>query len=224
MHLTGQRHLISTEMYDKYQFYVATQTHKEFICGQCKSVDYIEKEQIHFPCAQCQFDQCANCHGIWTPNHDAKACQFNKIEQAIKERFPACPAECQACKGTGLDPVEEGKKPEPCSTCTFSQCPGCKLPYLKNNHCDHVKCMNPECLTEFCFPCACLRSPTMEHCNQWHRRQCPHFPKDETPAQTLEIVKAEKIKAKCTECQRLGKRCNPPPDLARIRRFAQEEY
>lgn len=224
MHLTGQRHLISAEMYDKYQFYAAMQTHKEFKC-QCNTVDYIEKDLKHFPCAKCHLDQCVTCHMAWAADHDAKACQFYQIEQAIKERFPASPAECPACNGTGLAPAKAGEtKQEPCSTCTFSQCPGCKLPYLKDDHCDHVVCQNPECKVAFCFPCACLRSPTMEHCNQWHRPQCPNYPKDVTPAQIAKIIKGEKKHAKCTECMRLGKRCDPPPDLARIRRFALAEY
>jgi len=224
MHLTGYRHLISPEMYDKYHFYVFMQTHKEFICDQCNFVDYIEKEQNHFPCANCQFDQCATCHAPWAANHDAKVCRFTQIERYIRECFPASPAECPECKKrTGLDPVY-GRRPEPCSTCTFSQCPGCKLPYLKDNHSDHVVCMNPECRTGFCFSCACLRQPTMEHCNQWHRLQCPNYPKDCTPTQIRKIIKAEKIQAKCTECQRLGRMCEPPPDLRRIRRFDLEEY
>jgi hypothetical protein len=57
----------------------------------------------------------------------------------------------------------------------ISQCPRCRLPYFKDPKSDHVKCQNSECGVEFCFGCACLRSPTMEHGNHYHRPKCKHF-------------------------------------------------
>lgn len=222
IYFSGPRALISPELYEKFNEYAARMTHKEFKCGNCKERDYIEIEHVHFPCRKCNFDQCITCHGPWAADHDAKACQFTQIEQTIKDSFPASPAECQACNGTGLDPVQEkDQKPEPCSTCTFSQCPGCKLPYLKDKHCDHVICMNPECKAVFCFPCACFRLPTTEHDNHWHRPQCPHYPTGTNPAR---VIRGEKFKEKCSECKKLGKMCVPPANLARIRRFALAEY
>jgi hypothetical protein len=224
VYLTGSRSLIEEGMYDKYNTYTALQDYKEFICGNCGHVDHVEKEQKHFPCVKCHIDQCLTCHGPWEANHNEKACEFYHIEKLIIERFPASPADCPMCEGTGLDPVQDQAKPEPCSNCTYSQCPGCKLPYLKNKACDHVKCMNPGCNVEFCFPCASLRVPITEHCNSWHRRQCPNFPAKETPAQTTKFVSETRASDKCPECKRLGRRCDPPADLARIRRFALAEY
>ena len=222
IYFSGQRALLSSDINDKFNFYAALMTHKAFKCGQCKQDDFIEKELNHFPCRKCTLDQCITCHAPWAADHDAKACQFTLIEQTIKDSFPASPAECQSCNGTGFDPVQEkDEKPEPCSNCTFSQCPGCKLPYLKDKHCDHVVCMNPECQAVFCFPCACFRLPTMEHDIHWHRPQCPHYPKGTNVAK---IIKGEKYKEKCSECKKLGKVCAPPKNLARIRRFALAEY
>lgn len=225
VYLTGHRALIPQELYDRLQEHAIRQTHREFICSQCNQKDFIEKELEHFACAHCHSDLCVTCYGQWEVGHNAKMCEFNRIERIIRERFVET-KDCQVCNGTGINPGQAPDVPkrDSCSNCTYSQCPGCKLPYLKDNHCDHVICMNPDCKAVFCFPCACLRIPTIEHCNSYHRRQCPHFPPGETPAQTQKILKGEKMKDKCPECKRLGRRCDPPPDLARIRRFALTEY
>ena len=56
-----------------------------------------------------------------------------------------------------------------------SQCPKCRIPYIKDEKCDHVICLNPQCGVAFCFSGACVRSPTLEHGNHYHRPQCPFY-------------------------------------------------
>jgi len=96
-----------------------------------------------------------------------------------------------------------------------SQCPGCMHPYLKDKECDHVKCVNPKCLAEFCFECSCFRSPTLVHGNHYHRPECRHY---FDPGSEADVYKED-----CTECKKLGKLCNPPEPLQEPRRFPEVE-
>ena len=95
----------------------------------------------------------------------------------------------------------------------LAQCPGCKEPYLKDNSCEHVKCLN--CRTEFCFRCSCIRSPTMSHGAHYHRPQCTFYAEYNGDD--------DQYDEKCTECLRLGRLCDRPEDLPVPRLFDIEE-
>jgi hypothetical protein len=87
-----------------------------------------------------------------------------------------------------------------------AQCPGCMIPYFKDgDNCDHVKCRNDSCGLEFCFDCACVRSPTLAHGNHYHRPQCKWFRPSPIPDQYLPN--------RCPACKNLGKLCPKPTDL-----------
>ena len=99
-----------------------------------------------------------------------------------------------------------------------AQCPGCRVPYSKDESCDHVKCYNDKCGIEFCFSCSCIRSPTMEHANHYHRPDCRFFfalPEEDKPN--------EKMRPNCSECKKLGRLCNPPKQLRVPRRIDPDE-
>lgn len=87
-----------------------------------------------------------------------------------------------------------------------AQCPGCMIPYFKDSdNCDHVKCINDSCGVDFCFDCACVRSPTLEHGNHYHRPQCKWYRPSPQPDQYLPN--------RCSECKKLGQLCPRPKDL-----------
>jgi len=205
--LTGQFAIIPEESYNQYQEYVIKLEALEFTCKQCKIQGFIPLDQRNFQC-QCGYNQCVKCHGAWSDQHNDKVCQFYII-QALAQGLTG---HCDRCQDKG------------CDVCIFAQCPGCKYPYLKDDHCDHVRCERLECRVEFCFRCACLRKPTTEHSNQWHRKQCKWYPNDNSEEVNKKVVKDEPVRKGCPECTRLGRRCDPPPDLQHPRVFSLEEY
>lgn len=95
-----------------------------------------------------------------------------------------------------------------------AQCPGCQIPYTKDEGCEHVACSNPQCGSEFCFTCSCHRSPTLVHGNHYHREDCKFFGKYEGPDQFSE---------KCDICKKSGKLCKRPKKLKIPRRFQPDE-
>lgn len=96
-----------------------------------------------------------------------------------------------------------------------TQCPKCRLPYIKDpKNCEHATCINSACGIEFCFLCACIRSPTMEHGTHYHRPNCKFF--------TVYDGKDDKIKEKCSECKKLGVLCKPPK-LLKIPRLVDKD-
>lgn len=102
-----------------------------------------------------------------------------------------------------------------------TQCPRCRFPYIKDpKNCEHVDCIQPGCGISFCFQCACIRSPTMEHGNHYHRKECKFF--DDYNGDD------DKARPKCTECTRLGleigkKPCSRPKSLRIPRLVAKDE-
>ena len=204
--LTGPFAIIDFETYDAYNEYVSSLDNFEFTCSQCKTQGFIDIKLPHFNC-RCGHDQCVKCHGAWTEQHDGRVCEFYVIQKLL-ELLP----KCEACAGKG------------CEDCTVAQCPGCKYPYLKDPGCDHTACFRPECKVEFCFRCSCLRQPTLEHCNQWHRKQCRHYPKNIPEEQNQKVIADEKLRKDCPMCVRLGRRCDPPKDLVNPRHFTLEEF
>jgi hypothetical protein len=99
---------------------------------------------------------------------------------------------------------------------TVSQCPRCRTPYMKDEKCEHVKCINPGCEVDFCFLCSCIRSPTLAHGNHYHRQSCRFWSAPGT--------EADVVKGGCSECVRLGQLCLTPPVLKRQGRFSEGEY
>ena len=205
--LSGRYSIISIEFYNKYQEYEIMLEELEFTCKECKNQGFIPADQRNFQCP-CGYNQCVKCHGLWSNTHNDRVCEYYLI-QALTQ---AVVGPCAKCEGKG------------CDHCTVAQCPGCKYPYLKDDHCDHVKCQRPECGVEFCFRCACLRKPTLEHSNQWHRQQCQWYPNDNKEEVNKKVIADEKQMKGCPECTRLGRRCDPPPNLQQPRLFSLEEF
>ena len=96
-----------------------------------------------------------------------------------------------------------------------SQCPRCRIPYIMIPKCDHVKCVDSLCAVEFCFRCSCLRSPTLEHGNHYHRPSCTWY--------GAYHGNDDKYEKRCIECIRLGKKCDRPKDLRVKRRLDPDE-
>ena len=97
-----------------------------------------------------------------------------------------------------------------------TQCPRCRWPYIKNTEtCQHATCINPKCSIDFCFTCACIRSPTMEHGNHYHRPECEYFSQYDG--------KDDKQEKGCSECVRLGHMCTPPKSLRTPRVVEKDE-
>ena len=93
----------------------------------------------------------------------------------------------------------------------FSQCPGCKTPYLKDEGCEHVTCADPTCKLEFCFQCACIRQPTLVHGNHYHRPECRFY---------SSYSGKDVFESKCSECTKQGAVCARPSRLNRPRKFS----
>lgn len=96
----------------------------------------------------------------------------------------------------------------------ISQCPGCRTPYLKNAGCDHVECIIKKCRVSFCFSCSCLRTPYLAHGNHYHRPSCRFFDK---------FCEEVEYEYNCELCRKLGKTCQRPKDLKKLRRIAPDE-
>jgi hypothetical protein len=97
-----------------------------------------------------------------------------------------------------------------------TQCPKCRIPYLKDpNGCQHVDCMTQGCGISFCFQCACIRSPTVEHGNHYHRPSCPFF--------NYYYGEDDQYSPGCSECVKVGTLCRKPFDLRERRRVAKDE-
>ena len=88
-------------------------------------------------------------------------------------------------------------------------CPVCMEIYLKDDHCEHVKCL--KCKTEFCYNCSAERNPTLGHGGHYHRRGCRYFFKKTDPKTKTEIMEDDPINVeKCIDCKKNGKPCKRP--------------
>ncbi|OMJ90995.1 hypothetical protein SteCoe_6569 [Stentor coeruleus] len=142
--------MISQEAFDKVNFYsLQSAGIKTIKCPKCR-LEFIPGIERRVICLNpnCNFAFCKECEQEF---HDKGNCQDKFIDERIKD-------------------LEALNDPD-----GVSQCPNCRLPYIKDPHCDHVKCLAVDCATEFCFRGACLRSPTLEHGGHYHRPQCKWF-------------------------------------------------
>jgi hypothetical protein len=96
----------------------------------------------------------------------------------------------------------------------ISQCPTCKTPFLKDDQCDHMKCAYG--CPDWCFLCSAIRPPILQHGNHWHRPDCKFV--------GTEDISGYPMLQACPECVKLGRRCDPPPQLKVPRRFDFDEY
>lgn len=181
--------LVSAEQWDMYNQRVLESRYKIIQCPNpsCLESFAVEGELQHVTCPnpRCNLAFCLQCK---EPPHEG-TCSRSNILNRIREMEAA------------------GQQ--------LAQCPGCKLPYLKDEHCQHVKCMNSACGVEFCFTCSCLRKPTTAHCNAWHRPDCDFY--------VAAGLEEEKKRKDCPECERLGRLCDPPKKLRVRCRFDEDE-
>ena len=52
-------------------------------------------------------------------------------------------------------------------------CPNCDDPYMKDQYCDHVTCLN--CQKQFCYFCMADYTPIQIHGTSRHRRDCRNY-------------------------------------------------
>ena len=143
-------------------------------------------------CQVCHFQFCALCGGQWGLTHDTKRCKFEELKKQI--------AELEVAMGPNN---------------VISQCPTCKIPFLKDDSCEHMKCGTPGC-PDWCFVCSAIRPPILQHGNHWHRPDCRFV--------GTEDISGYPMLQACQECMKLGRRCDPPPQLKVPRRFDFDEY
>jgi len=195
---TIEHHLLSSKDYNKYSEKLVRIIANVTQCPQCKmEFEYVKANEVDVEAVRCQncgYSFCSECKGEFQANHDAKICRHANLMGII----------------AGLEAGVEGDAAH-----LVAQCPACQTPYMKDDKCDHVQCVKPGCVA-FCFKCSCLRAPTLEHHNMWHRPQCPHYRKVDNDDETQ--------RPKCPECTRLGRKCDPPQDLKTPCRFDIDEY
>jgi hypothetical protein len=166
-------------------------------CPKCyDELESDSKREVN--CSRCNYVFCKLCK---EPFHDLDDCQEIYLQRRIKE----------------MEDMEGG----------VTQCPRCRFPYIKNsNYCEHVYCLQPGCGVDFCFKCGCLRSPTLNHGNHYHRKECCFY----APIDQKYIhLNKDLGKRDCIECQRLGykhlgeQHCQPPKSLRVPRRVDPDE-
>ena len=86
-------------------------------------------------------------------------------------------------------------------------CPNCMEIYLKDEHCEHVKCH--KCGTEFCYNCSAPREPILGHGGHYHRRGCKYFFRMMDPKTKTEVLE-DPIEPKCAGCKRNNQACKRP--------------
>jgi hypothetical protein len=143
--------------------------------------------------------QCPKCREIY--EHE------NRIATCIHDGYQFCTLCLQECHEGACDNERLIKSiKEMMKIGKVAQCPGCMIPYLKDSqNCDHVKCSKDICRIDFCFDCACFRSPTLAHGNHYHRPQCNWY----RPSPEVDKY----LPNHCTICKDLGRLCPQPPDL-----------
>lgn len=146
--------------------------------------------------------ECPNCSKVFSSDVKKINCYY------CKYYF------CTDCKREGSNCTCKSE-PEFVIPEGTAQCPGCKLPYFKDESCDHVKCGNESCGVEFCFCCSALRQPSLIHGNHYHRKQCKHF---------FEYSgDDDKYSPQCSACRKKGDLCSRPKNLKVPQRFSPGE-
>ena len=88
-------------------------------------------------------------------------------------------------------------------------CPVCMEIYLKDDHCEHVKCN--KCGTDFCYNCSAPREPILGHGGHYHRRGCKYFFKLIDPKTREELLEDhDEMLPKCKDCEKNKKVCERP--------------
>ena len=141
-------------------------------------VDPNDEKNNFFICDECRTETCLKCK---KNRHKGKECA--KIDEETRAHLKETKQMIRICPN-----------------------PVCLQPVTKDENCDHVQC--PYCKLDYCFPCSMTRSPTIEHGNEYHRRDCKNF-RAWLDKEGKEVFD-DKFEKKCTECLRLGKLCERP--------------
>lgn len=175
---------IPQDIFEKFEKKMLIGLHNLVDCPRCNSRYSLPPDRPEFFCENCSLGFCSKC---LRPPHPSIA-DCSQVDHAQIMKF--------------LE--NEGS--------SVSECPGCYRPYTKDNSCDHVKCTFPECGIEFCFSCSCLREPTLEHGNHFHRPDCRFY-----AAYDGEDLPRPNS---CRECAKTpGQLCPRPPQLEEPRKF-----
>ncbi|KAL4486369.1 hypothetical protein ABPG72_007155 [Tetrahymena utriculariae] len=192
--------------------------------SECNKKFYVtNKNAATVKCPACNTEHCMGCFKN-SHSKESPVCQeqiknfqtaielhIDQIQQQIQQK--------QAQQDANNDQVQKDIK-ELEREKRFRVCPICYNLLLKDAHCEHIKCN--ECKTELCFTCVCLRIPTTQHDNQFHRRECPYSDK--------RIPGNIKFEKNCSECNKNQKVCEVPPDFSEylqqivIAKFGNEFY
>jgi hypothetical protein len=173
--------------WDKVNYLKIKQDIKLSKCPKCPA-EFLTGKARRVICFSCGYNYCTKCFEDFHPPDDS--CQSTFIKRRIAE-------------------IEQMYPNEP-----ISQCPECKSPFLKDDHCNHVTCK--DCKIDFCFVCSAIRSPILAHGNHYHRPQCTDYgalPKGEV----------DKVSDKCTQCVKVNGICPRPANLAVRGRYADGE-
>lgn len=144
--------------------------------------------------------ECSKCSKIFFPETKNYFCSCGNSFCIICKRIPA---NCECDTSDDFEITDD-----------MSCCPGCKSPYLKDEKCDHVKCIVPGCGIEFCFKCSAFRDPTIKHGNHYHRPSCLFY---------RNYTGNDIYNTSCSRCRFFGRLCERPNDLRQRGRFEDGE-
>ncbi|OMJ67972.1 hypothetical protein SteCoe_34710 [Stentor coeruleus] len=163
---------------------------KNMRVAQCRNCLEIGiAEEQSIICNKCNKMFCSYCQEDWTIGHTCED-YINKLISV-------------------LDKANEN----------YTQCPGCRIPYNKDESCEIVTCKNDGCKAKFCFSCACFMSPVFAHGNYYHRPNC-RFYDNRISEEAKNTFKFEK---NCDQCNKSGTLCSPPILLKNPRKIGIDE-
>lgn len=181
--------IVSEALWDKISW---AQIKKDKIvnCPRCK-VQFIPgiRRRVMCPTTYCNFVFCKECQEKY---HEVENCRDALIEERIKD-------------------LELLYNPN-----EVSQCPRCRVPYIRDLKCQSVKCLEITCRIQFCFYGACLTSPTIAHGNHYHRPECKFYHYNHGKDDKF-------LPNHCEMCKKLGELCKPPKSLKKKARVAPDE-
>ena len=125
--------------------------------GQQVDPDYSN----YITCPHCNGKTCISCDAVW---HTGLSCEHSKLQSLEEE--------------TALTrQVREAREAEDQATKEYLdgetvRCPGCKVPGIKYEGCDHMTC--PTCDFQYCWRCGADYVRILSEGNDVHGSACPY--------------------------------------------------
>ncbi|XP_072162594.1 uncharacterized protein LUBEL isoform X2 [Bemisia tabaci] len=163
-------------------------------CSQCSFGFIADLRQKRLTCPDCRSTSCAQCHRLWTKDHEGKTCEEHN--EWLESNDPGSMLAKQL--------VDQGVT-----------CPACHSKYaLVKGGCMHLIC--PACKHEFCSDCSntflmganCKVSPFCEKLglHAHHPRNCLFFLRDKEPNVLENLLTINSVEFDTTEKE--NKRCD----------------